>query len=154
MTNFPTHAPFVLPVQIEPGDIDELGHVNNAVYFRWVQQVAIAHWRELASPEIQEKVFWVVVRHEIDYLKSGMPNDTLVAHTWVGLFQKLRFERFTKVVRASDGEPLVQVRTLWVPIDPKSQRILRQLPEEVRRIAAVGEGVASESDNAGWLPKD
>jgi hypothetical protein len=27
-----------------PDDIDELGHVNNAVWVKWIQDVAVAHW--------------------------------------------------------------------------------------------------------------
>ena len=30
-------ARFDLPIRIAPADIDELGHVNNVVYVRWVQ---------------------------------------------------------------------------------------------------------------------
>ena len=39
---------FELRIQIQPDDIDELGHVNNVVYLRWVQDVATAHWRAAA----------------------------------------------------------------------------------------------------------
>ncbi len=28
-----------------PDDIDELGHVNNAVWVKWIQHVAVEHWR-------------------------------------------------------------------------------------------------------------
>ena len=31
-------------------DIDELGHVNNAVWVRWVQDLATAHWAAVAPP--------------------------------------------------------------------------------------------------------
>ena len=27
-----------------PEHIDELGHVNNAVWVQWMEQVAVAHW--------------------------------------------------------------------------------------------------------------
>ena len=42
-------APFEMPVSVVPGDIDEQNHVNNTVYLRWVQDVATAHWRAVAS---------------------------------------------------------------------------------------------------------
>ena len=34
-----------------PADIDELGHVNNAVWVRWIQDVAVGHWIDVASPD-------------------------------------------------------------------------------------------------------
>ena len=35
---------FELRIAIQPADIDRLGHVNNTVYLRWVQEAAVAHW--------------------------------------------------------------------------------------------------------------
>ena len=57
---------FDLSLSVVPGDIDELGHVNNVVYLRWVQDIAVAHWRSVASAADREKLRWIVVRHEID----------------------------------------------------------------------------------------
>jgi acyl-CoA thioester hydrolase len=42
-------------------------HVNNIVYLRWAQEMAIAHWRARASAEMLTSYVWVVVRHEVDY---------------------------------------------------------------------------------------
>src|SRR3989475_6121020 len=39
---------------VEPGDIDDLGHVNNVVYLRWVQDVAAAHWEATIAPRSEE----------------------------------------------------------------------------------------------------
>ncbi|PYJ27937.1 MAG: hypothetical protein DME90_09100 [Verrucomicrobia bacterium] len=58
---------FEMTVSVLPDDIDEQNHVNNTVYLRWVQEVATAHWRAIASVEAQETIGWVVLRHEIDY---------------------------------------------------------------------------------------
>ncbi len=44
-------APFEMTVSVLPADIDEQNHVNNVVYLRWVQEVATAHWRAIASGE-------------------------------------------------------------------------------------------------------
>ena len=78
---------FELPISIEPADIDELGHVNNVTYVRWVQDAAVAHWRAAAPAEDQDKLVWVVLRHEIDYKQSAFPGDHVVARTWVGSAQ-------------------------------------------------------------------
>ena len=40
---------FELPITVTEADIDQLGHVNNVVYVRWVQEAATAHWNVLAS---------------------------------------------------------------------------------------------------------
>ena len=34
---------FELPITVLASDIDQLGHVNNVTYLRWVQDAAVAH---------------------------------------------------------------------------------------------------------------
>ncbi len=125
----PTHneppAPanaFELPIQVSPADIDEQGHVNNVTYVRWVQDVAVAHWRSAAPAEDQAKITWIVLRHEIDYRQPGLAGDEVIARTWVGNATRLRFERHTEIVRTRDGALLAKAKTLWCPIDRASGR--------------------------------
>lgn len=116
-----------MPVAVQPADIDGQNHVNNTVYLRWVQDVAVAHWKSLASKEAQEKIGWVVVRHEIDYKSPAGLNDEIILRTWVGEASRLKFERFTEIRRKSspeqsrsgesEGQIFAKARTLWVPID-------------------------------------
>ena len=108
---------FELPIAIEREDIDQLGHVNNVTYVRWVQQAAEAHWRAAAPAEDQAKLLWIVLRHEIDYIGAAHAGDGIKARTWVGSARGLRFERFTEFERASDGKVLAKARTIWCPVD-------------------------------------
>lgn len=111
-----------LPITVRPDDIDRLGHVNNVVYLRWVQEAATAHWTAAAHPEDQESTLWVVRRHEIDYLRSAVEGDELLARTWVGRAERRAFDRHTEIVRRSDGRVLARTRTVWVPIDARTLR--------------------------------
>jgi acyl-CoA thioester hydrolase len=120
---------FELPISIEPADIDELGHVNNVTYVRWVQDAAVAHWRAAAPAEDQDKLVWVVLRHEIDYRQPALPGDGIVARTWVGSASRVRFERLTEVQRASDRALLATARTLWCPLNRETGRPAAVSPE-------------------------
>ena len=124
MTNA-QHA-FELPITVREEDIDRLGHVNNVVYVRWVQEAATAHWRVLASEQERARLLWVVIRHEIDYKRAAMLGDAVVARTWVGEADGLSFERHTEIVRAGDGQKkeklLARARTLWCPVDAETMK--------------------------------
>ena len=110
--------------------IDELGHVNNAVWVQWMEQVAVAHWSSAAKAEHQDAYFWVVVRHEIDYLRAAHEGDRVVARTWVGdAPQGARFERFVEFTGA-DGKTCVRAKTMWAIIDKAAGRPVR-VPREV-----------------------
>ena len=123
-----------MPVLVQPADIDEQDHVNNTVYLRWIQDVAVAHWKSLASKEAQEAIGWVVLRHEIDYKVPAGLGDEIVLRTWVGEASRLKFERFTEVRRKS--EVLAKARTIWVPIDWNTGKPMR-VSAEVRACFSV-----------------
>jgi acyl-CoA thioester hydrolase len=123
--------PFEMTVSVLPDDIDEQNHVNNTVYLRWIQDIATAHWRAVASREAQGTVGWVVLRHEIDYKAPAALGDEIVLRTWVGKATRLTFERFTEIRRKSDGQLFSNARTLWCPINAQTGRPVR-VPEEVR----------------------
>jgi acyl-CoA thioester hydrolase len=118
-------------VSVLPEDIDEHNHVNNAVYLRWVQEVATAHWCAVAPADAQENIGWVVLRHEIDYKTPACLGDDIVLRTWVGKSARLRFERFTEIRRSGDDQLLSNARTLWCPINTQTARPVR-VPAEVR----------------------
>ena len=113
-----------------PEHIDELGHVNNAVWVQWIQQVAVAHWEAVAPQAHKEAYFWVVVRHEIDYLRAAQDGDRIVARTWVAdAPQGARFERFIEFT-GPDGRLCVRSRTQWAIIDKALGRPIR-VPADV-----------------------
>src|SRR5205085_5809297 len=88
---------FELTLTASGEHIDELGHVNNAVWVQWIQQVAVAHWVSVAEPVHKDAYYWVVVRHEIDYLRAAHEGDQVTARTWVGEAPHgARFDRFVE----------------------------------------------------------
>ena len=110
-------------------DIDELGHVNNAVWVKWIQDIATAHWNATAHPEHRDAYLWVVTRHEIDYLRGVSLGETVTGRTWVGEAPKgARFDRHVEFV-GGEGKPRVQARTTWAIIDKASGRPLRVPPD-------------------------
>lgn len=108
---------FEMTVAVAPGDIDELDHVNNVIYLRWVQDVAVAHWTSFAPAAELERLVWVVLRHEIDYKQPARLGDRIVARTWVGHATRVRFERHTELLREADGVLLAKALTIWCPLD-------------------------------------
>jgi acyl-CoA thioester hydrolase len=120
----PATERFALPITVGPDDIDELGHVNNVVYLRWVQELATAHWQAAATQEQQAEIAWVVMRHEIDYKHPGFLGERLLGRTWVGGAVARAFERHTEIVREHDERLLARARTLWCPISRATGRVI------------------------------
>ena len=113
---------FRLAFEPAPSDIDENGHVNNVVYLRWAQDMAIAHWKSLAPAEAQAAWAWVALRHEIDYRRALLPGETAQGRTWVSdAAEGPRFDRFIRL-DGPDGQMCAQMRTTWVLIDQATGR--------------------------------
>ena len=119
-------------------EIDELGHVNNAVWVRWIQEVATAHWNAVAAPEHIARWIWVVVRHEIDYPGNVGAGETVTARTWIS--SPPRGARFDRNIAFSNiaGKIVVRSKTTWALIDRASGRIAR-VPNEVAAPFMKGE---------------
>jgi len=113
---------FELPILVRPDDIDQLGHVNNVVYLRWMQEAAGAHWEAAAPAELRGRVAWVVVRHEVDYKASAFEGERLVARTWVGEPTAATWERFVEIRRAEDDKLLARGRSIYAALDPATGR--------------------------------
>jgi acyl-CoA thioester hydrolase len=118
-------ASFTMAITAGPEDIDLLGHVNNAVWVKWIQEVAVAHWSAIAPPEHRDAYIWVVTRHEIDYRGNVGKGETVTAETWVPEPPRgARFDRYMKFTGA-DGKVKVEAKSTWALLDRASGRLLR-----------------------------
>lgn len=120
---------FTRTITASPADIDELGHVNNAVWVRWIQEIAVAHWAAVAPAEHQAAYVWVVTRHEIDYRGNVAAGETVTGETWIAAPPKgARFDRHVRFTGA-DGKVKVEAVTTWAMLERASGRLARVRPE-------------------------
>jgi acyl-CoA thioester hydrolase len=122
---------FTLPLAIAPADIDELGHVNNTVYLRWAQDIAVAHWRARVSEEMHAAYFWVVSRHEIDYRAPLLLGDAVEARTWVAAAPRgALWTRYVAIGKRGDAKPAAELKSDWCLLDAATRRV-RRVPAEI-----------------------
>jgi acyl-CoA thioester hydrolase len=107
-------------VRVQASDIDELQHVNNVVYFTYLQQAAMAHWYSSVPTQLSDSMRWVVKKHEIEYFKSAVLDEEIIVKTWVENFSGVSSDRHYEIYKSDIL--LVKARTLWVALDPVSMR--------------------------------
>ncbi len=125
-----------------PEDIDELGHVNNAVYLRYVEAVGRAHAEHFGltlEAFRAHGVLPIVRRHVVTYHRPAVLGDTLRVSTRITKLGGPKAERHNQVRHAATDALLADVTTEWVWLDPVSGR-----PKRVPR--AVQEAF-------GWPPR-
>lgn len=109
----------------DAADIDELGHVNNAVWVRWSQALATAHWEAVAPLAHRAAYAWVVTRHEIDYRGNLAEGASATGETWVPTPPRgARFDRRFRFT-GEDGRVLVEGVTTWAMLDRATGRLAR-----------------------------
>ncbi|WP_066799296.1 acyl-CoA thioesterase [Sphingomonas soli] len=115
-------------ITARPEDIDELGHVNNAVWVKWIQDVSVGHWRDTAPKDDIDRYIWVVTRHEIDYRGNVAAGEAVTAETWIP--EPPRGARFDRCLRftGADGKVRVEARSTWAIIDRTTGRLVRVPP--------------------------
>ncbi len=109
-------------VKVLETDIDRLGHVNNVVYLRYVQEVAESHWTAIATPGQLQTSIWVVRRHEIDYSHSILPGMEVVGLTWVHRPEGSRFNRSVWLVSPDRKTIFARAKTTWLLLDNETGR--------------------------------
>lgn len=121
-------------IRVGDDDIDMLGHASNIAFVRWIQEAAIAHsmargldvegYRKLGA-------FFVVRRHEVDYLRPVLRGEELLLRTWIDSAAAAKCERCVDIVRVSDSVAVARARTVWGYVDVNSGRPTR-IPDELR----------------------
>jgi acyl-CoA thioester hydrolase len=127
---------FRFPITVGESDIDELGHVSNLVYLRWVLETASAHstakgWDLAAYKQLGN--VWVVRRHELDYLGQVTLGQSLIAETWVENWKAASCVRHTEVIR--DGQVVLRAATTWAFMALATGRPQR-IPDQLREAFA------------------
>ena len=131
---------FIQRFPVAASDIDELGHVNNIVYLRYAQEMAIAHWRSRALPEMVDAFVWVVTRHEVDYRAQLGLGDDVEVRTWVDEAPRgPSWIRFVEVYKAGAEKPSAQIKSNWVMLDAQTRRMKRVPAELAARFMVEGQ---------------
>lgn len=111
----PPHGVFTLRRRVEWRDIDSAQHVNNAVYFNYIEDCGIQAIASFGWPitRMREAGFGIFARRErIEYRLPALLGDELEIATWVFDVKRISATRCYTISR--DNVLLAQVHTLGV----------------------------------------
>ena len=69
-------------IVVSKEDLDDLNHVNNIVYIHWILDIAKKHWESLVSSQTLENYHWVLLDHNIKYLRPALLKDKIKISTY------------------------------------------------------------------------
>ena len=124
---------YALPVRVTAGMVDLQQRVSNHEILRIFSRAASMHSASLGwDLDAYRKLgaWWVVARHEVDYLQPARLDDELICHTWPSGLRKARAMRRHVLARPADGAVIARGLNTWALIDVETERP-RRIPPEV-----------------------
>ncbi len=98
-------------------EVDENGHVNNAVYLQWAEQLSAEHADAVGFGRewsIERGGAWLIRRHEITYHQPARRGDEIELTVRVIGIGGVRGRRQTEVRLVCDRTLLTEVASEWV----------------------------------------
>lgn len=111
------------PIRIESVDIDFMGHVNNAVYLKWVQEAVVDHWQCHAPPEAVAAYLWIALKHEITYRRPALLGDKLTAS--LSLEKVQRESAFYETIVRRGPDVVAEIKSRWCCVDAVARQPVR-----------------------------
>jgi acyl-CoA thioester hydrolase len=127
----PPDFPFSLETTVPAEDIDEMGHVNNVAYLRYVELIAREHSKAVGlSIERYGELggAFLVRQHNVTYHQPAVLGDRLLLRTRIRELGGVRAVREVHILR--DDVLLAEAQTVWVWVDSQTRRPKR-IPQEV-----------------------
>ena len=99
-----------------------MGHVNNAVYFTYMEVARTAYWQELHHDYSYDVLDFLVARAECDYVSSAMLRETLRVEVWLSRIGNSSFVLDYEIFDEQSDRLVARGKTVQVMIDTKSGR--------------------------------
>lgn len=132
---------FEVEFQVRSYELDSLGHLNNAVYFSYLEEATFAFLAEHALPfaRFKELGWYPIVAHAaVDYRREIVSGDSIVVRGWPHRYGNTSMElgyHFLRQRANGTSEVVAEAKRVWVFVHLERGKI--PVPPEIR--AAFGE---------------
>ncbi|MDQ3690088.1 MAG: acyl-CoA thioesterase [Chloroflexota bacterium] len=120
-------------LQVRFRDIDAFGHVNNAVFFSYVELARIRYLLDVLQPETGfDRLPLILARVELDYRSPITFGEEVLVETRVDRIGRTSFGMSHRMTIEADGRLAGDVQTVLVTYDYASAQPI-PLPDDWRR---------------------
>lgn len=134
------------PVQVRFRDVDAFGHVNNAVFFSYVELARIRYLLEVIEPdEPFDRLPLILARVELDYRSPIVFGEEVAVGTRVERIGRTSFAMSHRMSAGPEDRLVAEVQTVLVTYDYGTSRPV-PVPDAWRARFADFEGRPLETD--------
>ncbi|AIY90939.1 acyl-CoA thioesterase [Geoglobus acetivorans] len=117
-------------IEIWFGDLDAYGHVNNAVFARFLETARVKFFRERFG---KVEPTFVLRRIEIDFISPMFLGETAVVEMGVGEIGNTSWEFVYTIREKKTGREVLRARTIQVWVDLKENKKI-PIPDGVKKV--------------------
>lgn len=133
-------------LQVRFRDIDAFGHVNNAVFFSYVEFARIRYLLDVLQPERPfDELPLILARVELDFRSPITFGEEVVVETRLERIGRTSFDMVHRMTAGPEGRLVGDVQTVLVTYDYESSRPI-PVPDAWRRRFGEHEGRSFDAD--------
>jgi len=118
-------------------DFDMMGHVNNSVYFTYLEIARTKYWEEIIKWD-WKKTGIVIAHAEVDYIQPIVANDKIVIHVKTSRIGETSFDLDYQIVKIKGNEEIIcsKGKTVCIAVDYITKRPTAIPPAERQKMIA------------------
>jgi acyl-CoA thioester hydrolase len=133
-------------LQVRFRDIDAFAHVNNAVFFSYVEQARIRYLLDVLQPGTAfDRLPLILARVELDYRSPILFGEEVTVETRIDRVGRSSFAMSHRMTAGPDGRTVGDVRSVLVTYDYATARPM-PVPDDWRARFAAHEGRTFETE--------
>ena len=125
--------PFQTKIKVIFRDLDPLEHVNNAVYFTYMEVARTEYYMQLTGTRRLGDVRFIIARASCDYRAPAEFGDQLIVAVWPSEVGNSSFKFQYRITQQEEGTLVAEGETVQVAFDYKARKTI-PLPEAVKKL--------------------
>lgn len=125
--------PVSVEIRVPWRDIDAAGHLNNAIYFSYMETARIEAFLQVTGGTRPEHVFFIVARAACDFQSPAYLGETLVVKVWPTRVGNTSFTFKYELREKTKGRLVAEGETVQVMYDYE-KKSKKPIPDELRKL--------------------
>ena len=130
-----TSSPKILgvPIEVRFRDMDSMGHVNNAVYFTYLEMARVAFYRNFMGATQIQDLEMIAAKATCEFRSPATWNDRLLARIWVSRVGTSSFDFDYEITDENSGRLIATAQTIQVAWDYRTDS-KKLVPQRLREL--------------------
>ena len=135
-------------IEVRFRDCDAMGHVNNAVYFTYLEQARFAYWREIMLGRVGPAPTMILARAECDFRTPATFGDVVEVRLRVASLGRTSFTGEYEIIDSKNRHLIATAKSVQVMYDYATRQPI-PIPDDIRERIQDFEGESLAARKSG-----